>query len=88
MIPLAVLWQYVEVFLSEHGLELRDIGRLQSGSNLYLLAVSGSFHEMLGSGSHGLEVDLGELWKKVCNEQSVSKLPIRVEYLWRCFFKL
>jgi len=88
VIPLAVLWQYVKVFLSEHGLELCDIGRLQSGSDLYLLAVSGSFYEMLGSGSHGSEVDLGELWEKMCNEQSVSELPIRVGYLWRCFFKL
>jgi len=76
VILLAVLWQYVKVFLSKHKLELYDIDRLWSGGSLCLFAASGSFHEMLRSGSRGLEVDLDKLQKKVCNKQSVSELPI------------
>jgi len=88
MISLAVLWQYVKVLLGEHGLELCDIGRQQSSSGLCLFTVPGSFYEMLESHSYGSEVSLSELWENVCKEQSVSKLPIRVVRLWRCFFKL
>jgi len=76
VIPLAVLWQYIEVFLSEHRLELHDIGKLQSGSGLFLLAMSGFFHETLGSGSHGSKVDLGKLQEEAYNKQLVSELPI------------
>ena len=81
MIPLAVLWQYIEVFLSEHGLKLHNIGRLQSGSGLCLLVTSGFFHEILGSGSHSSKVDLSKLQEEACNEQLVSKLPIWVGHL-------
>jgi len=87
VILLAVLWQYVKVFLSKHELELHDIGRLRSGSSLCLLTASGSFHEMLGSGSRGLEVDLGKFQEEVCNEQLVSELPIWAGHLQRRFFK-
>ena len=66
VIPLAVLWQYVKVLLSKHRLELCDVGRQQSSSGLCLLTVSGSFHETLGGGSCGLEVDLSKLQKEAC----------------------
>ena len=87
MILFAVLWQYVKVFLSEHGLELCDVGRQQSGSSLCLLTASGSFRKMLGGHSSGSEVSLGKLWEKACKEQSVSKLPTRVVRLWKHFLK-
>jgi len=61
MIPFAVLWQYVEVLLSEHGLELHDVGRQWSGSGLCLFTMPGSFHKMLGGRSCSSEVGLSEL---------------------------
>jgi len=88
VIPFVVLWQYIKVLLSKHGLELRDIGGQRSGSSLCLLTVSSSFHEMLGGHSSGLEVGLSKLWKDACKEQSVSKLPIRAVHLQRHVFKL
>jgi len=68
MILFAVLKQYIKVLFSKHRLELRDVSRQQSGSGLCLFIVSGSFYEMLGGHSHGLEVDLGKLWKEACKE--------------------
>jgi len=62
MIPLAVLRQYVKVFLGKHGLELSDIGGQWIGGGLCLFAMSSSLCEMLGGHSHSLEVGLGELW--------------------------
>ena len=88
MILFAVLWQYVKVLLGKHRLELRDIGRQWSGSDLCLFTASGSFHKTLRDRSYGSEVDLGKLWEDAYKEQSVSKLPIRVVHLQRCFFKL
>ena len=78
MISFAVLRQYVKVLLSEHWLELRDVGRQWTGSGECLLTASGSFHKMLGGHSCGLEVNLGKLWEEAYKEQLVSKLLIRV----------
>ena len=88
MIPLVVLWQYVKVLLSEHGLKLCNIGGQQSGGGLCLFTTPGSFCEMLGGCSCGSEVGLSELQENMYKEQLVSKLPIRVVCLWRRFFKL
>jgi len=87
MIPLAVLRQYVEVFFGGHGLELRDVGRQQSGVGLRLFAMSGSLREMLGCCSHSLEVGLGELREEAHKEESVPRLPIRGIRLRSHFFK-
>jgi len=87
MIPLAVLWQYVKVFLGEHGLKLHDVGGQHSGGGLCLFAMSGSLCETLGSHSHGSEVGLSELWEEARKKESVSRLPIGGIQLRRRFFK-
>jgi len=87
MIPLAVLWQYVKVFFSEHGLELRDVGRQRSGSGLCLFAMPGSLCETLRGRSHRSEVGLSELWKEARKEEPVSRLPIGGIRLQRGFFR-
>jgi len=88
MIPSAVLWQYVKVLFGEHGLELCDVGRQWGSSSLCLLTAPGSFCEMLGGRSCGLEVSLSELQEEVYKKQSVSEFPIRVVHSWGHFFKL
>jgi len=50
--------------------------------------IFGSFCKMLGSGSYGLEVNLGKLQKKACKKQLVFKLLICIVHLQRRFFKL
>jgi len=50
--------------------------------------IFGSFCKMLGSGSYGLEVNLGKLQKEACKKQPVFKLPIWIVHLQRRFFKL
>ena len=88
MIPFAVLQQYVKVLLSEHGSELRDIGRQRSCSGLYFHAASGFFRKALRCHGRGSEVDLVGLWEEACKEQSVSELPTRVVRLRRLFLRL
>ena len=88
MILFAMLWQYVKVLLGEYRLELRDVGRQQSGSGKCLLTASGSLYETLGGRSYGSEVDLSKFRKDACKEQSVSKPPVRATRLQRHFFEL
>jgi len=88
MILFAMLWQYVKVLLSKHGLELHDVGRQRSSSGKCLLTASGSLHETLGGRSCGLEVDLSKFWEDACKEQLVSEPPVRAIRLRRHFFEL
>jgi len=69
MISFAVLRQYVKVLLSEHWLELRNVGRQWTGSSECLLTASGSFYKTLGGHSCSPEVDLGKLWEEAYKEQ-------------------
>jgi len=87
MISLTVLWQYVEVFFGEHGLELRDVGGQWSGSGLCLFATPGFLRETLGGCSHRSEVGLSELRKEARKEEPVSRLPIGGIRLQKGFFR-
>ena len=76
-----MLWQYVKVLLGKYGLELRDVGRQQSGSSKCLLTTSGSLCKMLGGHSCGSEVDLSKFWEVIAVAQrstSVSSGKMRV----------
>ena len=80
-----MLWQYVKVLLGKYGLELRDVGRQQSGSSKCLLTTSGSLCKMLGGHSCGSEVDLSKFWEVIAVAQrstSVSSGKMRVRNSW------
>ena len=83
-----MLWQYVKVLLGKYRLELRDVGRQQSGSSKRLFTASGSLRKTLGGHSYGPEVDLSKFQKDVCKEQSVSEPPVQATRLRKCFFEL